>query len=200
MTPPPQTLANLRSTLQTQAPDLWQHSVRVAELAYRIGWAVGLTPPARTALQDAGLCHDIGKLCLPARLWSARGPLTAADWTRVRQHPTCGAHALRTCGATELATIVEQHHERWDGRGYPTGRAGAAIHPTARILALADTLVTICNDRPYQDRRPYCVAVAVLTTEAGLQFDPALVARYLSLWPAHHPPVELLPLAQRRSF
>jgi len=192
----PLNLNQLLTALQ-QAPDLWQHSSRVAWLARRIGEAVGLTPAAVARLYQAGQFHDIGKLTLPARLWSTGGPLTAADWALVRQHPSHGAAALERCGADDVAAIVVQHHERWDGSGYPSGRAGEQIHPAARILAVADTVVAICSDRPYRNCRPYHVALQVLQSGAGLQFDPALVGMFIGIWPACHPPAPLtLPLPQ----
>ena len=192
----PQSLPQLLRILQ-QVPDLWQHSSRVAWLARRIGEAVGLPPTAVAQLHQAGQVHDVGKLTLPTGLWHNTGPLTAADWALVRQHPNHSAQTLRNCGADDLAAIVVQHHERWDGSGYPSGRAGEQIHPAARILAVADTVVAICSDRPYRNCRPYHVALQVLQSGAGLQFDPALVGLFVGIWPACHPPAPLtLPLPQ----
>jgi len=95
----------------------------------------------------------------------------------MREHPAVGCPLLTAVGMpATLVTMVRDRHERWDGTGYAFGQAGAAISPGGRVLAVADTLDAMLQDRPYAAGRPFAAAMAEIKRCAGQQFDPAVVA------------------------
>lgn len=154
-----------------------RHSRAVARYAVALGLELGLTPGDLAALTTAALCHDLGKAAIPARILDKPGPLTAREYAAVKAHPVIGARALAAVGlGGEVARIVGEHHERYDGTGYPAGKHGADISIGGRIVAVADALDAMLTDRCYAARRPLACALAELARGAGTQFDPAVVA------------------------
>lgn len=185
--PPSLALAALWNDLYQRDPALAYHSDRVAWLSTRIAVAAGLGSTDLDTLCWSARLHDYGKLALPPTLWQHGGPLTAPAWALMRRHPVLAADLITATGQPEIAGIVAQHHERPDGAGYPLGLAGSAICYLARILALADSLETICIGRPYQPGRPYATALLLLAGGAGTQWDTDLVDLIRSTWPHHLP-------------
>ena len=155
--------------------DVFTHGVLVA-LAM-----AELAPTGQTeAWYWAGLFHDVGKITLPRALLNKPGALDPDERQRMQQHSARGAQILTDLGAPR--TIVDAakfHHERWDGTGYPCGTGGLEIPLVARAVALADMYAALTSDRPY--RRAFTPAQARLQIErnAGTQFDPEAVERFL---------------------
>jgi HD-GYP domain-containing protein (c-di-GMP phosphodiesterase class II) len=122
------------------------------------------------------LLHDVGKLAIPAEILNKPGPLTDDEFTIIRTHPEAGAELL---GSDEYSpvvrAIIREHHEQWDGAGYPLGLAGAGIHQLARICAVADVYDAVTSERPYQAARPAAEGVRVILEGRGTQFDPGVV-------------------------
>jgi cyclic di-GMP phosphodiesterase len=119
------------------------------------------------------LLHDIGKLSVPDAVLKKPGPLTAGEWTLMRRHPEAGARILDAIPFLDRAVdVVLHHHERWDGRGYPSGLEADGIPLWARIFAVADTVDAITSNRPYRAGRPLEDAVDEVVARAGTQFDP----------------------------
>jgi HD-GYP domain-containing protein (c-di-GMP phosphodiesterase class II) len=122
------------------------------------------------------LLHDVGKLAVPASVLEKPGALTADELAVVRTHPDAGAELLDSDAYSPVVrAIVREHHERWDGGGYPRGLAGRDIHQLARIGAVADVYDAVTSERPYKAAQPPHVGVAVILDGCGTAFDPEVV-------------------------
>ncbi len=138
---------------------------------------------------QASLLHDVGKLLISDRMLSKPGRLSDAEYQAVRRHAEYGRHVLlEHPGYAEVAEIVGQHHERFDGNGYPGGLAGVAIHPLARAIAILDAFSAMVADRPYHRGITENAAITELQRCAGTQFDPGLVARFVAWREEGNPP------------
>jgi putative nucleotidyltransferase with HDIG domain len=158
------------------------HSERVTALALQLGRALGLSAADLDTLHRGGLLHDIGKIGVPARLLDTPGKLSKEDWDLVRQHPEIGGRILEPIRAFAPALpIVRQHHERWDGKGYPFGLAGVQIHPLARVLTVADTYDAMASSRPYRAALDTGAALAEIRRGRGTQFEPRIVDVFLEM-------------------
>lgn len=137
---------------------------------------------ALAKLLQASLLHDVGKLLVSDRILVKPGRLTHAEYETAMQHAVFGAHILgRHDGYEEVSEIIAQHHERWDGNGYPKGLAGENIHPLARAISILDAFSAMVADRPYHRGITEDAALAELQRCAGTQFDPYLVDRFI-IW------------------
>jgi HD-GYP domain-containing protein (c-di-GMP phosphodiesterase class II) len=122
------------------------------------------------------LLADIGKLAIPESILGKPGTLTEEEWEIVRAHPKAGVKLIRDAGAwcPLVQGCVLRHHERWNGTGYPEGKAGAEVHEMARIAAVADVFDAITSERPFAPARPTHVGVQTILAGAGTQFDPVI--------------------------
>jgi len=155
------------------------HSVRGTQLAIDIGKVLGLPRDALDDLQCAGLLHDIGKIGIPQSILDKPGKLTDEEYEIIKTHPSIGARILAPIGAYKrIIPIVEQHHERYDGKGYPFGKSGEEIHFSARIMALADAFDAMVSERPYRAGLKKEQALRIIHEEAGHQFDPRVVEAF----------------------
>lgn len=137
---------------------------------------------ALEGLKRGALLHDIGKAGLPSSILKKPGALTAMEREIVREHPVLGYHMIQGLDfLREAGEIVLCHHERFDGTGYPRGLAGRSIPLTARVFSLVDTLDAITSDRPYRKGRHFEEAFREIVRASGSQFDPAVVAGFLSV-------------------
>ena len=118
------------------------------------------------------LMHDIGKLAVPERVLSKPGRLTEAEWELVRRHPEDGVALLSNTVSPLVVDVVRSHHERWDGSGYPRGRAGEDISQLARIAAVADVYDALTTERPYAPARPPHDAMRVIRGRRGHPLRP----------------------------
>ena len=156
--------------------DTWRHSLEVAGIARRVGRRLGLARPDLVEVELGALLHDIGKLRLPARILHKRGALTSAEWSMVRRHPEWGAGIVAGIpGLEPVAVIVELHHERPDGGGYPHGLPAARIPMASRIISVCDAFGAMTTNRSYSAAIDCSAAVAELRREAGAQFDRDVV-------------------------
>ena len=146
-----------------KAPYMLGHSVAVAELAAAAGRARGFGNDEVRVLRRAGLVHEFGRLGVSNAIWDKRGPLSAAEWERVRLHPYYAERMLQQSDAlAPLGRIVVQQRERLDGSGYPRGLPGSSISSLARILGAADAYQAMREERPYRPARPAPEAAAEL--------------------------------------
>jgi len=148
-----------------------------------------LDHPTLVKLLQASLLHDVGKLLIADRLMSKPGPLSAVEYEAVMRHAEYGRHVLmQHPGYAEVSEIVGQHHERWDGNGYPGRLAGEEIHPLARAISILDAFSAMVADRPYHRGISEDAALAELQRCAGTQFDPVLVERFVAWREEGNPP------------
>ncbi len=177
------TIAALAAAVEARDENTRGHNFRVAELALRIGKAMGLPTDTLRTLARAGLLHDVGKIGIPDAILSKPGALDADEWTVIKRHPELG-HAIlsRVDKLRREAEIVIAHHERLDGSGYPRGLRGDAIPLESRILAVADTYDVLVSDRPYRKAFDRDRAISVLLEECGTHlWEPAVRALLRSL-------------------
>ena len=152
------------------------HCVRVADLACALWTRVNAGDDTSLFWFRIGaLLHDVGKLMVPAEVLNKPGKLTDEEWTMVRGHPTAGVELLADIEFPwDVRPIVESHHERWDGEGYPCGLAGEAIPLTARVLCVADVYDALTSQRSYKRASTHEEALDIMRKDVGTQFDPAL--------------------------
>ncbi len=164
---------------------LFEHSSVVADLASLLAQAHGLTQRQAGLVHMAGHLHDVGKIGVPDSILLKPGPLTDDEWRVMRQHPLLGAEILRPvamfCGRFGVCDIVIAHHERYDGSGYPYGLRGRDIPLGARIVAVADSLSAMLEDRTYRKGRTLDQALEEVARCSGTLFDPCIVADLMRL-------------------
>jgi len=163
--------------LQSEStPDLHTHVTGVGALATAVAIQLGLESEQLDELQRAAELHDIGKLAIPDEILNKPGPLNAAEWGFMRQHPVIGERILNAAPAlAPVARLVRSSHERWDGTGYPDGLAGAGIPLGARIVAVCDAYDAMTSERCYQPARSPADAIEELRRSAGTQLDSEVV-------------------------
>jgi putative nucleotidyltransferase with HDIG domain len=176
------TLTALSAAVEERDPFARGHASRVAVLAHSLARRADFDRERIARLRTGAVLHDIGKLAVPREVLLKEGPLDEIEFMQIRRHPTAGARMLRAVGAAlDALPCVLFHHERWDGAGYPSGRAGDDIPLEARILAVADSYEAMTADRPYRRALTTEVAQEELRTNAGGQFDPAVVKAFLGV-------------------
>jgi HD-GYP domain-containing protein (c-di-GMP phosphodiesterase class II)/CHASE2 domain-containing sensor protein len=153
------------------------HSERVTSVAVQLGKLMELDNHELEKLQIGGLLHDIGKIGIPSGILDKPGKLTDEEYDRICEHPAKGVLIIEPLEPLqEVIPLIKQHHERFDGKGYPQGLAGNDIDPGARIMAVADVYDALCSDRPYRPGMPLDKVVAIIKEGSGTQFDPRVVA------------------------
>jgi two-component system, cell cycle response regulator len=152
------------------------HAIGVALCSLRIAAQLEVGEQVKRAVVHGALLHDVGKLRISKRILGKRGPLTRRERLRVREHPLEGQRIVGSQVEPPVAEVVTAHHERWDGGGYPRGLVGEQIPLAARVVAVADAYLAMCEDRPYRARLTEGEALRELQDCAGTQFDPACVA------------------------
>lgn len=160
-------------------PDLGGHATRVGAharaLAVRLGWDAGRLEE----LELGSALHDVGKVSIRPGVLTKVGALDEAEVAEIRTHPVEGMWLI--AGVPSLAPALPYvlfHHERWDGTGYPTRRAGTEIPLEGRVLAVADAFDAMTSPRPYRDAMPLDAALAEVRRCAGTQFDPDLAEAF----------------------
>ena len=180
------TIEALALAIEAKDETTGEHLQRVRVYAMELANELGLSDDEKEALQAASVLHDIGKLAVPEHIISKPGKLTPEEFEKMKIHPIVGAEILEQVHFPyPVVPIVRAHHEKWDGSGYPNGLAGEAIPIGARILAAVDCLDALASDRQYRKALPLDAAMAKVASEAGMSFDPKIVAilkrRYIEL-------------------
>jgi putative nucleotidyltransferase with HDIG domain len=173
------TLQALTAALETRDAETHGHSERVVTFSLRLGREYGLSGAEMKALEFGSLLHDIGKIGVPDAILRKPAKLTDEEWVRMREHPMHGQQILRGIKFLEgAAKVVAQHHEKWDGSGYPLGLKTEEIDICARIFSVADAFDAITSDRVYRKGRPYEAAAQELDEWSNRQFDPKVVEAF----------------------
>lgn len=173
------TLKALTAALETRDSETHGHSERVVTYSLRLGREYGLNNEEMKALEFGALLHDIGKIGVPDSILRKPAKLTEEEWVRMREHPLHGQQILRGIEFLQgAARVVAQHHEQWDGSGYPVGLRGEDIDICARIFAVADAFDAITSDRVYRRGKSYEAAAQELDDWAGRQFDTKVVEAF----------------------
>jgi len=160
------------------------HIRRVQVYASGLSRALGMSPHDIQGVKIAALLHDIGKLAVPDHILAKPGALTPEEFQKVRIHPRVGAAIIgHVPFPYVVAPFILNHHERWDGRGYPEGLREQQIPQGARILSIVDYFDALTSERPYHHAMPVDAAVALLEQEAGKALDPEAVRTFVRILP-----------------
>jgi CheY-like chemotaxis protein len=176
----------LGEAVETRSQETGHHVKRVSEAAGMVAERLGLTPAEADRLRHAAPLHDVGKIGIPDAILNKPGSLTDEEWQVMRDHTLIGWRLLRDARQPILqlgAVIALQHHEKWNGSGYPHGLAGDAIDRFARIVAVVDVFDALGSQRPYKEPWPLPRIIAFIAAESGRHFDPAVAAAVLDLAP-----------------
>jgi putative two-component system response regulator len=159
------------------------HVERVTAYALLLADQLGWQGKRQEALRFGAILHDIGKIHVPESILTKKGPLSAEEWTEIRQHPINGAEMIKDILYLAPALpAVRHHHERYDGQGYPDRLAGETIPLEARIVTVADGLDAMTTTRSYHTALSLNQACEEITRCSGTQFDPLVVDAFLRAW------------------
>ena len=176
----------LSMLLDLKELDTGLHATRLAAWAVRVAERMRLPEKDLQAVETASVLHDIGKIGVPNEILLKPGRLTDEEFAAVKKHSEYGWAILRNIpGFERISLLVLHHHERWDGRGYPSGLQGQEIPLGARIVAMVDTFDAMLSDRPYRKGMPLEVVLEKLRPEGGKQFDPEVLSHFLELAAQH---------------
>jgi len=156
------------------------HSHRVSEICRDIATAMGFTKESIEQIASTGLIHDIGKVGIPEGILNSTKRLTDDEWRQVKEHPEIGYRILSSSlEFAEIAEDVLEHHERWDGKGYPRGLSGKNISLNARIICLADSYDEMVSERPYKLMMTKHEAIEEIRYYSGKKFDPEIAQIFI---------------------
>ncbi|MDO8365129.1 MAG: PAS domain-containing protein [Actinomycetota bacterium] len=165
------------SIVEARDPYTAGHQQRVGELAAAIGRRMGLSAEQVDGLRIGGYVHDVGKIAVPTEILTRTGPLDPLEYEMVQRHSRAGSDILAPVPFPwPVVEMVEQHHERLNGSGYPAGLVGDEILLEARIIAVADVYDAITSTRPYRPNRAPGVALETLAAGAGTLYDSDAIA------------------------
>lgn len=180
-------VAALAATVESRDPYTAGHQNRVAKIAVAIAQDMGLDSESCRGIKLAGLIHDIGKMQIPSEILTKPTKLTYLEMALIRIHPEAGYGILKDIPFPwPVAEMVHQHHERFDGSGYPKGLQGENILIGARIIAVADAVEAISSHRPYRPALGLDAALGEIESHRGVLFDPAVVDSCLRLFKEKH--------------
>jgi HD-GYP domain-containing protein (c-di-GMP phosphodiesterase class II) len=170
---------SLISAMEGMVEDIYGHVHRVSGVSISIGEILGLPRVDLERLATVGVLHDVGKLHVDTRLLSKPAGLDAPETEHMQRHTLFGFAMTADLFEREVSEAILFHHERYDGSGYPHGRARDEIPLLARIVAVADAYDAITSDRAYQPALPSTYALQEIRTYSGIQFDPMIVEAFL---------------------
>ncbi|MBV6432126.1 MAG: putative cyclic di-GMP phosphodiesterase [Bryobacteraceae bacterium] len=173
----------LAQAIEQRDKNTGDHCQRIATYSVALGMALGLSRPELVALYRGGYLHDIGKIAVPDHILFKRGQLTEEEWVVMRSHTTKGEEICRPMKSLgTVLPIIRNHHERWDGTGYPDCLRGEQIPLLARILQIADVYDALTSERSYKRAFPHAEAMQMIQEESTRGWrDPALVALFEEL-------------------
>jgi putative two-component system response regulator len=166
--------------------DTGMHVIRMSYYSRILAIAAGMSEAAADTLMNAAPMHDIGKIGIPDRILQKPAKLDADEWKEMQTHAYIGSQIIGEDSSEllDMARIVAiNHHEKWNGSGYPKGLVGEEIPRIARIVAIADVFDALTSERPYKEAWPVEKAIALLNEEAGKHFDPELIPLFINELP-----------------
>ena len=176
------TLKSLISSIQVRDHYTQEHSQRVTDEAVRLAASMNCSEKDLERIRIASILHDVGKIAVPDSILLKAGKLTDEEYMIIKNHPTIGENILKPVMLLDKErTIIQCHHERWDGKGYPLGLKGLDIPFLARIVAVADSFDAMTNNRPYRLAMSKEQAIKELVWNKNTQFDPELVDAYIKI-------------------
>jgi diguanylate cyclase (GGDEF)-like protein/putative nucleotidyltransferase with HDIG domain len=177
------TIYALAATVDAKDHYTYGHSKKVSKYASDIATALGFSEERKTIVRTAGLLHDIGKIGVSDKILGKNGSLNEEEWQPIRSHPDMGVSIIKNVDSLkDCLPAIQYHHERYDGKGYPTGLRGENIPLEARILAVADSFDAMTSQRPYRsESKTVEEALAELINCSGTQFDPHVVMVFVKL-------------------
>ncbi|MDD4700022.1 MAG: diguanylate cyclase, partial [Oscillospiraceae bacterium] len=168
-------LKSLITVINSRDSYTFSHTDRVVMLCMEVADYMELSKKDKKRLCYAAYLHDLGKINIPKEVLISEEKLTPSEWEELKRHPAESADIIsRVDGLEDIVPIVLQHHERYDGKGYPNNVKGEEINYLARILTLADSFDAMTNTRPYQPTKNYAQAFKEIEACSGTQFDPQL--------------------------
>ena len=171
-------IMRLGDVVESRSHEAGNHVRRMAEVCYLVAVESGMTIDQATILKQAAPMHDIGKIATPDSVLLKPGKLDLSEWDIMKLHPGIGHSILDGSQRPILraaATIAHQHHEKYDGSGYPQGLKGEEIHPFARIVAVADVFDALIQKRCYKPAWPLDEVLIHLKEVCGTHLDPTFV-------------------------
>lgn len=175
-----ETIKSLNMAIEAKDPYTAGHCDRVTEYSLAIAEHIGMSDREKTRLIYGATIHDIGKIGISGKILNKTDRLTDEEFNKIKAHPEKGYNILKTIHFLEDSiSIVYQHHERYDGNGYPQGLQGEEIDISARIVAIADTYDAMTSDRAYRKALSSEIAIQELIKNKGTQFDPVLVDAFV---------------------
>lgn len=173
-------IQTILNTLLIKNPREKSHSQRVGMFCKLIGQAFRLQNDQIKELETAGELHDIGKIIIDEAILNKTSSLTELEWEEVRKHPETGYRLLGNANEFyKISEFVLDHHERWDGTGYPKGLKGGDIHWEARVISIADAYDAMTSERTYRKAFGEREAAEEIKKNSGIQFDPVIVKVFL---------------------
>lgn len=187
------TIEILRYTVEAKDPYTKGHSDRVSEYSVLIGTKMGLDEDSLHTLKVGGLFHDIGKIGIPDSILLKETKLSDDEYSQIKNHPSIGVHILGDAKIfKDIIPIVKHHHERYDGRGYPSQLAGEDIPILARITAMADAFDAMTSKRTYRDALPLDAVISKIEKNSGTQFDPKIADLFLTILQKEYKEIEAI--------
>lgn len=176
------TIESWSRALYLRDHDTEDHTRRVTEMALKLARCLQLSDADLVHIKRGSILHDIGKMAIPDSILFKPSPLTHEEWAVMRRHPVIAAEILKPILYLAPALpIPRSHHEKWDGSGYPDGLAGESIPLYARIFAFADVYDALTSDRPYRRAWSQADAIAYVTQQSGIHFDPSIVPIFVRM-------------------
>jgi putative nucleotidyltransferase with HDIG domain len=170
------------SALDARDRETEGHSLRVSHLTAKLGKLLNFSHEQLKVLERGSLLHDIGKIGISDTILHKPGPLNEEEWVIMRKHPDIGAKIVTGIPfLQETIPLIRHHQERWNGSGYPDGLRGEEIPILARMFAIVDAFDALTSNRPYRQKISEREAVDYLCEEAGVLFDPQIVAVFSNL-------------------
>ncbi|NIR46216.1 MAG: HD domain-containing protein [Gemmatimonadetes bacterium] len=173
------TIRAIVATIDAKDGYTHRHSERVAAFAVKIAGELGVDEETIQVVQLSGLLHDVGKVGVPESILNKPGKLTPEEFEEIKKHPVHGVNILGHIQSPRFTAVlpgVRNHHEKWDGSGYPDGLAGNEIPFLGRLLAVADVLDALSSDRSYRRGLGFDRTVEIIQEDAGSHFDPQVAA------------------------